>query len=98
MVIANDWDRDADQVFRSIYAKGIVLLKSIEDQRILRNDPSLAPTGKQGLKVNTTTKTAEPVSETDKLVAFLLLNLPRANKLSMTENQEKYSYWRTILL
>ena len=67
-ISANDWDRDVDQVFRSIYAKGIVLLQSIEDQRILHDDPSLAPTRKQGLKnITTKVKTVKPVSKTDKL-------------------------------
>lgn len=72
-ISANDWDRDVDQVFWYIYAKGIVLLQSIEDQRILHDDPFLAPTRKQGLKnITTKVKAIKPVSKTDKLLISLL--------------------------
>lgn len=63
MLTANTWDRDANQVFRSIYVKGIALLNSVEDQQILHNDPSPDPSGNQRPEAHTTPRTVKPVSE-----------------------------------
>ena len=48
-VSAGYWDRDAEHIFRSIFANGITLLGFAEDQRVLKNGPTPEYTGKQSL-------------------------------------------------
>jgi hypothetical protein len=45
-----NWERDEEEVFRSIFARGNALLGFPEDQRVLNKDPAPALTGKQSLK------------------------------------------------
>lgn len=45
------WDRDAEEIFRSIFAKGIMVILSLEeDRRVLNNEPVPTSSRKQGLK------------------------------------------------
>jgi hypothetical protein len=59
MVSEDDWGRDAEEVFRSIFEKGSTLLGFAEDQRVLTKGPSPAFTGKQSLQKKRTKTTAQ---------------------------------------